>query len=205
MERSKKMIEPILSEQEMIEKLDGKMNVWVNSFGGTLTKMFIKYLEDHGVKVHCPEFYNRGCHFTKPVNVPSINLGIYLYSKDIGISMTSQIHNGVHQMNYYRMKDFDNEERFSVENWINEMKKQTENWTKSNSYFPVLVINAECIWENIDQISEITGIDMSNFPEKKERKTSENHYKLIKLHQENIDKVNKYLETLPNFTYLNKL
>ena len=135
----------------------------------------------------------KACHYIRPLDV-QVGSGIFCYTEDVGIAISSQIKRGMYH-NFQKLMEGDNEVPFSVDIWLDNIDKQIDNWTKPSN-FPVVIINTDVVGDYKDKFEEIYEVEMLPF---KKRSTSE-YIDEVKPYSEKIEKINTKLRNLPNFS-----
>jgi hypothetical protein len=183
-----------LTEKNSASKCD---QVWVNSFGGSLTKLVRQWITLGGRRI----YNNRGCHHLTPVPVSVVKIGVYCYTTDLGISLTSQINSGLHFLNYQKLS-YSTGKPFTPQNWIDLIDEQISNWTTGCPPYPILIINADKMWEYEDIVKRVLEFSKEvALPIKRERRTKATHPALVEFSQR-IEEINDRLKKLPNCAIL---
>jgi hypothetical protein len=191
------------NEKKMSAFLDSDgIQIWVNSFGGSMTKYILSWISANGKRVDSANYYKKGCHYLRPVPTPFIKMGLYCYTTDLGIAMTSQMNKGYYKLNYSRIKSCDDKRTFSIENWINVVEQQINEWTTGKPPFPILILNTDKIWDYETTVRKF--LKLSNHTQlepKRERSTRMVHPDLEPF-KARLDEINSRLRQLPEIAIL---
>jgi len=178
------------------------LQLWVNSFGGSMTKFTLSWISANQKRVDSGNYYKKGCHYIKPIPIKSVKMGLYCYSEDLGIALTSQITKGYHIMNYNRIKNCNDRESFSIEHWIDLIEEQIVNWTSGNPPFPILILNTDKIWEYEEIVRKQLKLENKKpLDPKRERSTKQLHPDLLPF-TERLNLINDKLKKLPDIALL---
>jgi len=181
------------SEEVIVELFKREpIDVWINSFGGCRSNYIRDCIKDKYTTYNFA-YEMKACHYIRPLDV-QVGSGIFCYTEDVGIAISSQIKRGMYQ-NFQKLMEGDNEVPFSVDIWLDNIDKQIDNWTKPTN-FPVVIINTDVVGDYKDKFEEIYEVEMLPF---KKRSTSE-YIDEVKPYSEKIEKINNKLKNLPNFS-----
>lgn len=181
-----------LSEETMIEMFEKEpVQIWVNSFGGSRSNYIRDTLKDKYQTLN-EAIDKSGCHYIRPLNV-SVDKGIFCYTTDVGIALTSQIRRRL-QFNFQKLAEGDQHVSFSFELWLDNIDKQIDNWT-TNPHFPTLILNTDVINDHRESFNSMFGVNLGKFHERK-TKDLDNQ---LKPHVERIEQLNQKLRDLPDF------
>ena len=180
------------SENTIIELFRREpIDVWINSFGGCRSNYIRDCIKDK-YTTYNTAYEMKACHYIRPLNV-MVGSGIFCYTEDVGIAISSQIKRGMYH-NFQKLMESENEVTFNVGVWLDNIDKQIDNWT-TNPHFPTVIINTDVVGDYQSQFEEIYGVDMLPF---KPRSTSD-YIDEVKPYVEQIEKVNNKLKNLPDF------
>ena len=179
--------ENIITELFRLQPID----VWVNSFGGSRHNYIVDCIK-HKYTTYNQVYEAKACHYIRPLDV-MVGSGIFCYTEDVGIAISSQIKRGMYQ-NFQKLMEGENEVPFDVGVWLDNIDKQIDNWT-TNPHFPTIIINTDVIQDYKSIFEEMYGVEMLPF---KPRGTSE-YIEEVKPYQEKIEKINNKLKLLPDY------
>jgi hypothetical protein len=134
----------------------------------------------------------KACHYIRPLKV-EVGSGIFCYTEDVGIAISSQIKRGMYH-NFQKLMEGEVEVPFNVGVWLDNIDKQIDNWV-NNPHFPTVIINTDVVGDYKDKFEEIYEVEMLPF---KTRSTSEYIDEVIP-YMEQIEKINNKLKKLINF------
>ncbi len=181
------------SEEVIIELFKREpIDIWINSFGGCRSNFIRDCIKVQYTTYNFP-YEMKACHYIKPLDV-QVGSGIFCYTEDVGIALSSQIKRNMHH-NFQKLMEGDNEVSFSIDIWLDNIDKQIDNWTKP-SYFPIVIINTDVISDYKEKFEEIYGVKMLSF---KTRNTLD-YIDEVKPYLKKIEKINNKLKNLPNFS-----
>ena len=167
------------------------IDVWINSFGGCRSNYIRDCIKDK-YTTYNTAYEMKACHYVRPLNV-LVGSGIFCYTEDVGIAISSQIKRGMYH-NFQKLMEGENEVPFNIGVWLDNIDKQIDNWT-TNSHFPTVIINTDVVDDYKDEFEEMYGVKMIPF---KKRSTS-NYIDEVKPYMEQIEKVNQKLKGLPDY------
>lgn len=181
-----------ISESTIVEFFKQEpIDVWVNSFGGSRHNYIVDCIKDK-YRTYNQIYEMKACHYIRPLDVV-VGSGIFCYTEDVGIAISSQIKRGMYH-NFQKLMEGETEVPFNVGVWLDNIDKQIDNWV-SNPHFPTVIINTDVIGDYKLQFEEMYGVEMLPF---KVRGTSE-YIDEVKPYQEKIEKINKKLKSLPDY------
>ena len=181
-----------LSENTIIELFRREpIDIWINSFGGCRSNYIRDCIKD-SYTTYNTAYEMKACHYVRPLDV-SVGSGIFCYTEDVGIAISSQIKRGMHH-NFQKLMEGDIEIPFNIDTWLDNIDKQIDNWT-TNPYFPTIIINTDVVGDYKSQFEEVYEVEMLPF---KPRTTSE-YIDEVKPYIMQINKINKKLKALPNY------
>jgi hypothetical protein len=181
-----------LSENTIIELFRREpIDIWINSFGGCRSNYIRDCIKD-SYTTYNTAYEMKACHYVRPLDV-SVGSGIFCYTEDVGIAISSQIKRGMYH-NFQKLMEGDNEVPFSIDTWLDSIDRQIDNWT-NNPYFPTIIINTDVVGDYKSQFEEVYEVEMLPF---KPRTTSE-YIDEVKPYTEKINKLNEKLKKLPDF------
>ena len=180
--------------KEIITELFKKepLDVWINSFGGCRSNYIRDCIKD-SYTTYNNAYELAACHYSTPLDV-QVGSGIFCYTEDVGIAISSQIKRGMHH-NFQKLMGGNEETPFDIGVWLENIDKQIDNWT-TPSYFPIVIINTDVVGDYKEKFEEIYEVDMLPF---KKRSTSQ-YIDEVKPYTELIEKINSKLRNLPNFS-----
>ena len=167
------------------------IDIWVNSFGGSRHNYIVDCIKDK-YSTYNSVYEMKACHYIRPLKV-EVGSGIFCYTEDVGIAISSQIKRGMYH-NFQKLMEGETEVPFNVGVWLDNIDKQIDNWT-TNPHFPTIIINTDVVGDYKSQFEEMYGVEMLPF---KDRGTSE-YIDEVKPYQEKIEKINNKLKSLPNY------
>ena len=167
------------------------IDIWVNSFGGSRHNYIVDCIKDK-YSTYNSVYEMKACHYIRPLKV-EVGSGIFCYTEDVGIAISSQIKRGMYH-NFQKLMEGETEIPFNVGVWLDNIDKQIDNWT-TNPHFPTIIINTDVVGDYKSQFEEMYGVEMLPF---KDRGTSE-YIDEVKPYQEKIEKINNKLKSLPNY------
>jgi hypothetical protein len=181
-----------ISESTIVEFFKQEpIDVWVNSFGGSRHNYIVDCIK-HKYRTYNQIYEMKACHYIRPLDVV-VGSGIFCYTEDVGIAISSQIKRGMYH-NFQKLMEGETEVPFNVGVWLDNIDKQIDNWV-SNPHFPTVIINTDVIGDYKSQFEEMYGVEMLPF---KVRGTSE-YIDEVKPYQQKIEKINKKLKSLPDY------
>jgi len=146
----------IYNEDEYVKAIETeKLDIWICSYGGCGSN----FLHDHINKyrlcgTEC--WYQKMCHYTRPLSNNSVKFGIYIYRHPI-MAYISQYHRNLININFCKLREketkFDNKKLFEL------MKQQVNNWSHPQVDFPVILVRYEKLHEHANKIMKLLGID----------------------------------------------
>jgi len=183
------------SQEDIIVEglLTDKLDVWLNSPGGTRSNYIADVLEKSNLRVRNESWYKYGCHWTSPLFEREFKTTrLFCYTSDIGLALTSQLNaNTIDKLNF---ADFYNEP-WDLYRWIQNIKKQVINWSDPGVFF----LNTDYLNDKDIQseFKTLTGdsLDISDF--RLDRKSKKLHPALIQ-YMDEINEINELLAKLPN-------
>ena len=167
------------------------IDVWINSFGGCRSNYIRDCIKDK-YTTYNTAYEMKACHYIRPLDV-MVGSGIFCYTEDVGIAISSQIKRGMYH-NFQKLMEGENEVPFNIGVWLDNIDKQIDNWV-NNPYFPTIIINTDVVGDYKSQFEEIYEVEMLPF---KKRSTSD-YIDEVKPYMEQIERVNKKLKNLPDF------
>lgn len=167
------------------------IDIWINSFGGSRHN-YINDCIKNKYSTYNTAYEYKACHYIKPLPV-NVGSGIFCYTEDVGIAVSSQIKRGMYH-NFYKLIDINPPPSFNIELWLENINKQIDNWV-NNKLFPTIIINTDVIQKHKNKFEEMYGVKMLPF---NNRKTS-NYIDELKPHITLINKINKKLKSLPDY------
>ena len=180
------------SEEIIIELFKREpIDVWINSFGGCRSNYIRDCIKDKYTTYNAA-YEMKACHYIRPLDVV-VGSGIFCYTEDVGIAISSQIKRGMYH-NFQKLMEGENEVPFNVGVWLDNIDKQIDNWI-NNPHFPTVIINTDIVGDYKSQFEEIYEVEMLPF---KKRSTSE-YIDEVKPYMEQIERVNNKLKKLPDF------
>ena len=152
------------------------VNVWLCTYGGCKSNNIWQLIEksNPNIKIYSENGYDiKGCHYINPIpnkksknfdiNKNGIKCGIFLFSKNPFLSLSSMIRRNDHTTNY---KKLTNKDEFDLDDWIKNIEIQVRNWTddpikKYDLDYPIIYINTDKFNELqnhlVDYLTEIFG------------------------------------------------
>ena len=186
------------SEEVIVELFKREpIDIWINSFGGCRSNYIRDCIKDKHTTYNAA-YEMKACHYIKPLDV-QVASGIFCYTEDVGIAISSQIKRGKYH-NFQKLMKGDNEVPFSIDDWLDNIDKQINNWTKPSN-FTIVIINTDVVNNYKDKFEEIYKVEMLPF---KTRSTSE-YIDEVKPYLEKIEKINNKLKNLPNFSIVDAI
>ena len=180
------------SEEIIVELFKREpIDVWINSFGGCRSNYIRDCIKDKYTTYNAA-YEMKACHYIRPLDVV-VGSGIFCYTEDVGIAISSQIKRGMYH-NFQKLMEGDNEVPFNVGVWLDNIDKQIDNWL-NNPHFPTVIINTDIVGDYKSQFEEIYEVEMLPF---KKRSTSD-YIDEVKPYMEQIERVNNKLKKLPDF------
>lgn len=167
------------------------IDVWINSFGGCRSNYIRDCIKDK-FTTYNTAYEMKACHYVRPLDV-MVGSGIFCYTEDVGIAISSQIKRGMYH-NFQKLMEGSEEVPFDIGVWLDNIDSQIDNWTR-NPHFPMVIINTDVVGDYKKEFEEIYEVEMIPF---KQRTTSE-YIDEVKPYMDKINKVNKKLKELPNF------
>jgi hypothetical protein len=167
------------------------IDIWINSFGGCRSNYIRDCIKD-SYTTYNTAYEMKACHYIRPLDV-QVGSGIFCYTEDVGIAISSQIKRGMYH-NFQKLMEGSGEVPFSIDTWLDNIDRQIDNWT-TNPYFPTIIINTDVVGNYKSQFEEVYEVEMLPF---KSRTTSE-YIDEVKPFIEKINKVNNKLKKLPDF------
>ena len=187
-----------ISEDNLIKLFNGEpIDIWINSFGGCRSN-YIRDCIKQNYSTYNTAYEYKTCHYVKPLPV-TVGSGIFCYTEDVGIAISSQIKRGMHH-NFQKLMEGDIEVPFNIGVWLKNISKQIDNWT-TNSYFPIVIINTDVINDYKNEFEYMYGVKMLPFIK---RKTSE-YIDELKPYKNLINDINDKLRNLPNYSINEKI
>jgi hypothetical protein len=185
--------------KEIITELFKKepLDVWINSFGGCRSNYIRDCIKD-SYTTYNTAYELAACHYVTPLDT-SVGSGIFCYTEDVGIAISSQIKRGMYH-NFQKLMGGNEETPFDIGVWLENIDTQIDNWT-TPSHFPIVIINTDVVGDYKEKFEEIYEVDMLPF---KKRSTSE-YIDEVKPYTELIEKINSKLRNLPNFSVNEKI
>jgi len=181
-----------LSENTIIELFRREpIDIWINSFGGCRSNYIRDCIKD-SYTTYNTAYEMKACHYVRPLDV-SVGSGIFCYTEDVGIAISSQIKRGMYH-NFQKLMEGENEVPFNIGVWLDNIDKQIDNWV-NNPHFPTVIINTDIVGDYKSQFEEIYEVEMLPF---KKRSTSD-YIDEVKPYMEQIERVNNKLKKLPDF------
>ena len=182
-----------LSENTIIELFRREpIDIWINSFGGCRSNYIRDCIKD-SYTTYNTAYEMKACHYVRPLDV-SVGSGIFCYTEDVGIAISSQIKRGMYH-NFQKLMEGENEVPFNIGVWLDDIDKQIDNWV-NNPYFPTIIINTDVVGDYKSAFEAVYEVEMLPF---KKRSTSD-YIDEVKPYMEQIEKVNNKLKKLPNFS-----
>jgi len=180
------------SEEIIVELFKREpIDVWINSFGGCRSNYIRDCIKDKYTTYNAA-YEMKACHYIRPLDVV-VGSGIFCYTEDVGIAISSQIKRGMYH-NFQKLMEGENEVPFNVGVWLDNIDKQIDNWV-NNPHFPTVIINTDIVGNYKSQFEEIYEVEMLPF---KKRSTSD-YIDEVKPYMEQIERVNNKLKKLPDF------
>lgn len=167
------------------------IDIWINSFGGCRSNYIRDCIKDKYTTYNTVYDW-KACHYIRPLNV-NVGSGIFCYTEDVGIAISSQIKRGMHH-NFQKLMEGKNIVPFDIGVWLDNIDVQIDNWM-NNPHFPTVIINTDVVGDYKSQFEEIYEVEMLPF---KPRSTSD-YIDEVKPYLEKIEKINSKLKNLPNF------
>lgn len=148
--------------EECIEFFDSmindNVNIWLCTYGGCKSNNIWQIIENtnSNIKIYSKNGYDiKGCHYINPIankksknfdiDKNGIKCGIFLFSKNPFISLSSMMRRKDHTTNYTKLTDKIN---FDLDDWIKNIELQVKNWTdnpieKFDLDYPIIYINTD--------------------------------------------------------------
>jgi len=167
------------------------IDVWINSFGGCRSNYIRDCIKDK-YTTYNTAYEMKACHYVRPLNV-LVGSGIFCYTEDVGIAISSQIKRGMYH-NFQKLMEGDNEVPFNIGVWLDNIDNQIDNWI-NNPYFLTTIINTDVVGDYQSEFEEMYGVEMLPF---KKRSTSD-YIDEVKPYMEQIERINNKLKNLPDF------
>ena len=167
------------------------IDVWINSFGGCRSNYIRDCIKDK-YTTYNTAYEMKACHYIRPLDV-MVGSGIFCYTEDVGIAISSQIKRGMYH-NFQKLMEGETEVPFNVGVWLDNIDKQIDNWV-NNPHFPTVIINTDIVGDYTSQFEEIYEVEMLPF---KKRSTSD-YIDEVNPYMDQIERVNNKLKKLPDF------
>jgi len=187
------MVNHNFSEEVIVELFKREpIDVWINSFGGCRSNYIRDCIKDT-YRTYNSAYELKACHYIRPLDV-QVGSGIFCYTEDVGIAISSQIKRGMYH-NFQKLMEGDAKVPFDVSVWLDNIDKQIDNWTKP-SYFPIVIINTDVVGDYKSQFEDVYGVNMLPF----KTRTTSDYIDEVKPYINQIEKINNKLKNLPNFS-----